>query len=150
MDSMQVEIQDVSLFENIISPETVAKKGKGKRTERILAVEDGRFGRAAIERVLDRAGYAVTVVPDLDSALDALAHSHFDLVISDFRMPGGTGLELLVEAQRLKPSTPFLFLSGETDTELQARARELGALAFIEKPASLHTLLNHMHRTLGH
>jgi FixJ family two-component response regulator len=82
--------------------------------------------------------------------LEALAHSDFDLVISDFRMPGPTGLDLQVEAQRLKPDTPFLFLSGETDRDLKARARELGALAFIEKPVSLQTLLEHMKSALGH
>ena len=142
-------MQDVSLFENIITSQTVTKQRDFKRTGRILAVEDDRFGRAAIQRVLDRAGYTVTVVEDFDNALDALAHSDFDLVISDFRMPGGTGLDLLIETQRLKPHTPFLFLSGETDKELQTGAEEMGALAFIEKPVSLQTLLDHIQDALG-
>jgi DNA-binding NtrC family response regulator len=150
MNSVQVEIQAVSLFENILSSQTVPQQGGQKRRDRVLAVEDDRFGSAAIKRVLDRAGYAVTVVTDFESALDALAHSDFDLVISDFRMPGPTGLDLLVEAQRLKPDTPFIFLSGETDRDLKTRARELGALAFIEKPVALQTLLEHMQSALGH
>lgn len=138
----------MALFENIVTGHS-AGSSPGPRGVRILAVEDDPQGQHAIERVLERAGHRVTVAGDLQAALDALSSSEFDLVISDFRLPGGTGLDLLATQHGSGSSIPFIFLSGDLDQELRRRAQEMGAVAFLRKPVALHDLFDHMNRALA-
>jgi CheY-like chemotaxis protein len=92
-------------------------------------------------------GIALSTIPDADvhsagTAEQAIAVAEngppFDLVVTDFRMPGMTGLDLLGRLRDTPqwPARGAVVISGETDPDLPERARTAGATAFFEKPFS--------------
>jgi two-component system cell cycle sensor histidine kinase/response regulator CckA len=112
----------------------------GEAPARLLLVEDEQVLRAAMARALERAGLAVTAVPDARAALERLAEGFEPgLLVTDIRMPGMDGVALSVEARRLRPGLPILMVSGYADASERDR---LGALdvGFLPKPFSLAEL----------
>jgi CheY-like chemotaxis protein len=106
---------------------------------RILIVDDAEDGRAILAIALRTIGGAV--VETAGSALDALqvvTRAPADVLITDIRMGGMTGLELLSELRERGawPSCGAIVISGETDPELPRRALESGAKAYFKKPFS--------------
>jgi DNA-binding response OmpR family regulator len=108
---------------------------------RILLAEDDPELRSLLAEALRRDGHQVMEVSNgvaLDDVIRELAaqspdHAH-EIVISDVRMPGRTGLSVL-ESHRGCPWCPqFIFMTGFGDDDLRAEARDLGAAAIIEKP----------------
>ncbi|MFN3591093.1 MAG: response regulator, partial [Thermaurantiacus sp.] len=116
---------------------------------RLLLAEDESVLRAAMARTLERAGFAVTAVPDAETALTHLA-SGFQpgLLVSDIRMPGLDGVALAEEARRLCPGLPILLVSGYADAAERGR---LGGLdvGFVPKPFSLAELCGHARAMTG-
>jgi CheY-like chemotaxis protein len=94
----------------------------------ILAVDDETDLLEAVRRVLTRRGHHVLAATGPAEALD-LCREHgeeIDLLLTDVRMPGGTGTELADQLARLHPGLPVLFMSGlydDRDDELGAQAR---------------------------
>ena len=93
-----------------------------------------------------RTGYEVTEARDGSSALarlgDAICRcgaSYFDLLVSDVRMPGHTGLDLLVELRRCDWAMPVLLITAFGTDELHRQAQRLGA-AMLDKPLDFATL----------
>lgn len=99
----------------------------------ILAVDDEADLLEAVRRVLSRRGHLVLAATGPAEALD-LCRDHdggIDLLLTDVRMPGGSGTELAAQAARLRPGLPVLFMSGLYD----ARDEELGEQArVVAKP----------------
>jgi two-component system cell cycle sensor histidine kinase/response regulator CckA len=116
---------------------------------RLLLAEDEAVLRAAMARALERAGFAVTAVPDAETALAHLA-AGFEpgLLVSDIRMPGLDGVALAEEARRLRPNLPILLVSGYADAAERGR---LGGLdvGFVPKPFSLAELCGRAQEMLG-
>jgi DNA-binding response OmpR family regulator len=84
--------------------------------------------------VLEREGHRVDSADDVDGALYALSLDRFDLVICDYRMPGKTGIDLLVEMKNARSTVPVLMITAYADAATEARARELGAVDLLRKP----------------
>jgi putative nucleotidyltransferase with HDIG domain len=83
-----------------------------------------------------------------DAALAELAESHFDVVVSDMRMPGMDGAELLTRVADLSPDTARIILSGQTDLQAALRAARV-AHQFLSKPCGGDELCNVLRRVLG-
>ncbi len=79
---------------------------------RILVVDDEPEVARALGRVLAREGFETSVAAGPYEALDALERFAPDLVITDCRMPGMSGMQLCVEVRKRRPGTPFIFVSG--------------------------------------
>ena len=94
----------------------------------ILVTDDDKACRESMQKVLEQQGYVVRATEDVDSALHELAAQHFDLVVCDYRMPGKTGIDLLVEMKHCRLSVPVLIVSASADVQTQAAILELGAL----------------------
>ncbi|HEY7472120.1 MAG TPA: sigma-54 dependent transcriptional regulator [Gemmatimonadota bacterium] len=102
----------------------------------VFVVEDNPTVREGIEQILRRAGHEVVAIPDADSALRRCREEPVDLVITDFKMEGMTGLQLL-EALRREPvpSDPEVMLITAYGTiDIAVEAMKLGAVDFITKP----------------
>jgi CheY-like chemotaxis protein len=115
----------------------------------ILVAEDHADMREMLAQTLRRAGYDVTEVPDgwgLLSLLGAcLLHSQdeqpVDLVISDIRMPGVTGMEVLRGAEGSPEFPPIILITAFGDPRTHEEAERLGAEAVFDKPFDLEDLL---------
>lgn len=107
----------------------------------ILVVDDEPDTREAISDLLACEGYHVLPAAGGAEALDASTHGVPDLVISDLRMPGMDGIELLERFDFLYPQTPFLLLTAYGSCEAYRRAVGLGARDVLLKPFKNEELL---------
>jgi DNA-binding NtrC family response regulator len=114
--------------------------------QRILVVDDDASGRSLLSILLTHEGYDVFEAGDGLEAVDELRKRHFDMVISDYRMPRFDGMQLLAICRLLWPETAVVMVSGEDSdwTELAIRG---GAHAWVKKPyerTELITLVRQM------
>ena len=101
---------------------------------KILVVDDEKIMRDLVQRILNKAGYQVETKDDGEAALERLAESDFDMVISDVNMPGLGGFELLKEVKKQYPQTAVIMMTGYADTFTIKDALMFGADEYITKP----------------
>lgn len=109
--------------------------------QKVLVVDDDPSLRALLADFLERMGFDVRTAPDGQAGLNALAECHFDLIFSDFRMPGMTGLEMAAFVRRTDPAIPIILVTGEP-TALGAKAvAQAGITRVLLKPFTTSELL---------
>lgn len=114
----------------------------------ILIVDDEPAVCALLSETLGAAGYECETRSNVDEALEVLASRRVDLVVSDQRMPGRTGLELLGEVRRLYPSVAFMMITADSDIRQGVEAMKLGAADYLVKPFQLEAVLASVRRAL--
>ena len=115
----------------------------------ILVADDDRTCRDSIQKVLEREGHTVQAAEDVDGALEAIGANHFDLVVCDYRMPGKTGIDLLIELRRQRSSVPVLMISAYADALVEATILNLGALELLKKPIRRQELIARTAKVVG-
>ena len=113
---------------------------------RILIVEDTRLMRESLVDVLTSVGHEVLTADDGAQAVDLVAAgTNFDLIVTDIIMPEMDGIQAILEIQTMRPTTPIIAISGGSARLEKAQgletARRLGAVAVLEKPFEVDTLL---------
>jgi len=111
------------------------------RKAHLLIVDDNPNTLASLSRAFRMEGHEVTVSDNAARALELMRTETFDLVLSDVVMPGKSGLELLEDLKAAGVKTPIVLVSGQANIEMAVKATKLGALDFLEKPASTDKLL---------
>jgi len=106
----------------------------------ILLVEDRDSLRRMLEQALAGEGYAVSAVASGEAAVERLDGEPFDLVLTDLKLPGASGLDVLAASRRAQPVTPVIVLTGYGTVATAVEAMKLGALDFLEKPVELDDL----------
>jgi DNA-binding NtrC family response regulator len=109
--------------------------------ERILVVEDDATFRSLLKKILTGEGYEVVDVSDAEKALEVLCRREFDLVVSDLRLPGKTGMELFRETRNSFVPPPFILLTAYGTIEEAVEAMKEGAADFLTKPLKDPTAL---------
>jgi len=109
---------------------------------KILAIDDDSIIRTLLTNILSKAGYEVITAADGESGLELAATTNPDLVVTDFQMPGLTGLDVVTELQRTQPGLPVILLTAHGDVALTIKSIQLGAYDFIEKPIQMQELLD--------
>src|SRR3989442_3681540 len=104
--------------------------------ERILVVDDEVSTLTLFQRILEKEGYEVVCATSGEEALQQLASNWFDLAISDLRMPGLTGIELVREAKALNPTLPCIVLTGYGTVHSAVAAMKEGAYDYLTKPVN--------------
>ncbi|HSM13945.1 MAG TPA: sigma-54 dependent transcriptional regulator, partial [Thermoanaerobaculia bacterium] len=108
---------------------------------RLLLVEDRESLRRMMERALAGEGHRVESAADVGEARRLLVErGPFDLVLTDLKLPSGTGLEVLAESKRLWPEVPVVVLTAFGTVPGAVEAMKLGAAEFLEKPVDLAVL----------
>jgi DNA-binding NtrC family response regulator len=117
---------------------------------RILLVEDDRRTAFAYESLLmaKRSDIAVETVFSAEEGLLHLSNGNYDVILSDFKLPGLDGLGLLVASYCLHSPVPFILMSAYGDRDLEEGAAILGAYAVLHKPIAPDTFLNVIERAL--
>ena len=108
---------------------------------RICLIDDDASARAALERVLTIEGYTVVSYSDGRAGLDAALAEDFDCVLTDLRMPGVSGLELIDALHEELPNLPVLLMTAHGTTEVAIEATRRGAFDYILKPFEMECLL---------
>ncbi len=108
---------------------------------RILFIDDDRAGREVALFNLRKAGYEVTAASDGQEGLDAFAAGSFDLVVTDVKMPGISGIEVLRRVRGKSPDVPVLVITAFGNVDTAVTAMKEGAYDFIGKPFHRDQLL---------
>ena len=117
-------------------------------TARILLVEDDAIVRRGSEQALSLAGMKVLPFGDAESALAALAAERPWAVVTDVKLPGQSGLELLREIRQRDRELPVILVTGHGDVAMAVEAMREGAYDFIEKPFSSDRLVGTVRRAV--
>jgi two-component system sensor histidine kinase/response regulator len=106
------------------------------QSKRVLIVDDDRAVVLTLSASLERLGDAYSV-DTCDNGLDALhkiERQPYDLLITDYSMPGMNGLDLAKAAQEISPAMPVIMMTAYGTSELREEASELGRVTFVDKP----------------
>ena len=100
----------------------------------VYIIDDDEAMRDSLNFLLDSAGFRVGLYETATSFLEALPGLEFGCVVSDVRMPGIDGIELLKRMKAAGSKFPILIMTGHGDVPLAVEAMKLGAIDFLEKP----------------
>ncbi|MDV7213756.1 sigma-54-dependent Fis family transcriptional regulator, partial [Azotobacter beijerinckii] len=114
----------------------------------VLLVDDDPHLRQALSQTLDLAGLKVCALADARGLAERLDRDWPGVVVSDIRMPGIDGLELLKQLKARDAELPVLLITGHGDVPLAVQAMRAGAYDFLEKPFASEDLLDSVRRAL--
>lgn len=118
------------------------------RQPHVMYVDDDQALVFLVQRLLRRRGYQVSGFTDPHEATEALraAPQDYDLLVTDYNMPGFCGVDLVREARLIRPELPVALASGYVTTEIEQAAMAEGARALIHKPNDVEELCATVHR----
>lgn len=117
---------------------------------RILVVDDERDICGALEFLLSRRGYKVETAYDADTALEKLGKAEYDLMLTDLRMEGMDGMELIKRAAAIQSGLITVMMTAYASVESAVEAMRLGAADYIVKPFVNEDVLLTIQRLLDH
>lgn len=103
----------------------------------VWVVDDDHSIRWVLERALVRAGFEVRTFAQVDEVLAALAVSEPAVLVSDIRMPGASGIELLYQVRQRRPTLPVIIMTAYSDLDSAVSAFQAGAFEYLPKPFDL-------------
>jgi putative two-component system response regulator len=142
---MRVSIPDMPLAHPFDETRPAAAETRG----RVLVVDDEPNICRLLQRFLGRIGYTVRTACSVPEALAILEQESFDLVLTDLRLPGPTGLDLLVEVRSRWGGTRTILMSAHADVHAASAAIERGIDQLIVKPFELVDLGARVEESIG-
>lgn len=112
---------------------------------RILIIEDDEEMRSLLEDVLGEEGFKTESVSNGSEGLRKVTQEPFDLILTDIRMPGLTGLDILPAIRRLQPEASVIVITAFGNEEIHRRSVEKGAAGYLEKPIHMDKLKTLVH-----
>ncbi len=122
---------------------------KSKPTiKNILLVDDDESIRWVLNELLKDLGHNITALNSAEKALEQLKNGQFDLLVSDVRMSGQSGMALLNYCQQNHPSMPVIIMTAHSDLESAVQAYQQGAFDYLPKPFDLDEVIATVNRAL--
>lgn len=120
------------------------KENKTRMGKKILLIDDDPLVLRSFTKLLDNEGYEVIPVPSYEQAVEAIGKKGFDLVLSDIRMPGKSGVETVSDIQNHllksgKKDLPIIFITGFANLSAELNANFFGEVLY--KPVDKDRLL---------
>jgi two-component system response regulator FixJ len=112
-------------------------------------IDDDEHVRRALAFLLGTAGFAVKVYDSASAFLEKFEQASNGCIVSDVRMPGIDGLQLLKNLRKIGARTPVIIMTGHADVALAVEAMKAGAVDFIEKPFPDEMLINAIRTALA-
>ena len=103
-------------------------------TRRLLIVDDDAAMRQMLESLFREQGFETETAQSVDAAVARLRDVEFDAVLSDIKMPGRSGIELVGELRRLRPETPIVLMTAFGSIDSAVEAMRAGAFDYVTKP----------------
>jgi CheY-like chemotaxis protein len=116
----------------------------------VLVVDDDLIVQDSVKCLLDTDGYEVTTAATGEEALSRLARQGFDVVVSDIKMPGLTGLDVLERSRMLNPRPGVVLMTGYATLDTAIEALRRGASDYLLKPFEVDDLRLGVQRALHH
>jgi DNA-binding NtrC family response regulator len=117
---------------------------------KILLVEDDAGTASALQKVLQAEGYGVDLAQRGDDGLAQAKSGSFDLVLTDLRLPGISGLELAAQLRATKPKLPIIMITAHGTTDIAIEATKIGAYEYLVKPFEADDLLDVVAAAVAH
>jgi len=115
---------------------------------KVYVIDDDEAMRDSLQFLLGSADFEVTVFESAEAFLNGFAGLDFGCVVSDVRMPGIGGIEMLRRLKSLQCRFPVIIMTGHGDVPLAVEAMKLGAVDFLEKPFDDDLLITMIHSGL--
>lgn len=119
-----------------------------KTSADILILDDEPIVGDRLKPALEKCGYIVDTMTDSQAAIDRLASKRYDLLITDLKMSGPSGLDVLRFVKEQSPSTGVIVITGYATAEQATESMRSGAVDFIAKPFRISQLTELVARTL--
>ncbi len=114
----------------------------------MLVIDDDAVIREGLRRIFSAKGYAVEIFDSGYPAIERMREKEFDLVITDLKMPGLSGIEVLKRIKVLQPEVPILIITGYSTVETAVEALKSGAVNYIAKPFTPDEITDKVQRAL--
>ena len=116
----------------------------------VWVVDDDRSIRWVLETALKREGFNVTSFASADSIVGLLHKEMPDVLLTDIRMPGKSGIELLAEIQEQFPNLPVIVMTAHSDMDSAVSAYDGGAFEYLPKPFDVDEVVSQVERAYAH
>jgi two-component system, LuxR family, response regulator FixJ len=117
---------------------------------KVYVIDDDAAMRDSLNFLLDAANFEVTLFESATNFIEMLPRLAFGCVVSDVRMPGIDGIELLKRMKSLDSPFPIVIITGHGDVALAVEAMKLGAVDFLEKPFEDDRLIGMIETAIRH
>jgi CheY-like chemotaxis protein len=117
--------------------------------KKILVVDDDPVVGRSFDRVLSGKGYAVITAANGEEAMSKLSAETYDMVFTDIRMPGMSGIEVAERVKASQPWLPVVIVTGYGTQDNEARAEAAGVSGFLRKPLSPEMIVGTTEMTLA-
>lgn len=108
---------------------------------KILVADDERIQRETLSAILREHGHETHVCCNVGEAVAALTEDNFELILTDFRMPDGSGVEIAEKAKQLSPSAVVMIMTAYADVSSTIAAMRVGVIDYLLKPLNVEQLL---------
>lgn len=115
---------------------------------RLLVVDDEPIVGKRLKQVFDKIGFEIETYTDSATALAAVAEKSFDIVVTDLKMEGIDGIEVLKRVRAMNPETRVIIITGYASADTAELAQEHGVFAFLAKPFRLDELKQVIYRAM--
>src|SRR5512133_230281 len=116
----------------------------------ILIVDDEAVIREGMRRILAGAGYHVETSSSGRTAIEKIQEQDFDVVITDLKMPGMDGIEVLKSIKILQPEVPVIMITGYSTVDTAVEAMKNGAFDYIAKPFTSDLIVDKVRKAVDH
>jgi two-component system response regulator FixJ len=115
----------------------------------VYVIDDDESARHSLEFLLDVAGIRVRSFPSADAFLAASPPLAGACIVTDVRMPGTSGIQLVEDLKKREAAAPVIVITGHADVPLAIQAMKAGVADFIEKPFDDEVILSAIHQALA-
>ena len=126
------------------------KQEKNQNRENLLVVDDEDVIRKGMRRILEAEGYQVTTSASGRTAIEKIQEQDFDVVITDLKMPGMDGIEVLKTIKILQPEVPVIIITGYSTVDTAVDAMKNGAFDYIAKPFTSSLIIDKVQKAVAH
>jgi len=116
---------------------------------RILVVDDEAVVRKGMQRILEQEGFHVETSASGYSAIERMQKQEFDVVITDLKMPGMNGMEVLKTVRILQPEIPVIIITGYASVDTAVETMRRGAFDYIPKPFTPDLIIQKVRKALA-